>query len=181
VQGSLPAGRLAFTGWELNPLDRYERFQFVLTIIPPSCSPDASAIKQLRPTFTVATRRAGERRARGPYAVAARYDRRRDRVVVNLNTGLELAFPPRMAQGLEHSKPADLAEVELSPSGFGIHFPKLDAHLYLPALIQGVFGSKAWMAAQRGAARGRSRSPAKAAAARANANRGGRPRKLGAA
>ena len=51
VQGSLPAGRLAFAGWESNPLDRYERFQFVLTTIPPSCSPDASAIKRLRPTF----------------------------------------------------------------------------------------------------------------------------------
>jgi hypothetical protein len=40
----------AFAGWESNPLDRYERFQLVLTIIPPSCSPDASAIKRLRPT-----------------------------------------------------------------------------------------------------------------------------------
>ena len=26
LQDSLPAGWLAFTGWELNPLDRYERF-----------------------------------------------------------------------------------------------------------------------------------------------------------
>ncbi len=130
--------------------------------------------------FTGATRRAAERRARGPFAVAARYDRRRDRVVVNLNTGLELAFPPRMAQGLEHAKPADLAEVELSPSGFGIHFPKVDAHLYLPALLQGVFGSKAWMAAQLGATGGRSHSRAKGAAARADGNRGGRPRNLGA-
>jgi hypothetical protein len=67
--------------------------------------------------------------------------------VVNLNTGLELAFPPRLAQGLEHAKPTELADVELSPSGFGIHFPKVDAHVYLPALLQGVFGSKAWMAA----------------------------------
>src|SRR5437660_937363 len=27
LQSSLPAGRLAFTGRELNPLDRYKRFQ----------------------------------------------------------------------------------------------------------------------------------------------------------
>src|SRR5215813_14079187 len=40
----------AFAVRESNPLDRYERFQLVLTIILPSCSPDASAIKQLRPT-----------------------------------------------------------------------------------------------------------------------------------
>jgi hypothetical protein len=100
--------------------------------------------------------------------------------VVHLNTGLELAFPPRLVQGLEHAKPAELAEVELSSSSFGIHFPKVDAHLYLPALLQGVFGSKAWMAAQRGAAGGRSHTRVKAAAARGIGNRGGRPRKLGA-
>jgi Protein of unknown function (DUF2442) len=130
--------------------------------------------------FTAATRRAAARRATGPIAVAARYDRRRDRVVVSLNNGLELAFPPRIAQGLEHAVPADLTDIELSPSGFGIHFPKLDAHLYLPALLQGVFGSKAWMAAQLGAAGGRVRSAAKSAAARANGKRGGRPRKVAA-
>jgi len=130
--------------------------------------------------FTVATRRAAARRATGPVAVAARYDRRRDRVIVSLNNGLELAFPPHIAQGLELAVPADLTGIELSPSGFGIHFPKLDAHLYLPALLQGVFGSKAWMAAQLGAAGGRVRSAAKAAAARANGKRGGRPRKVAA-
>ena len=37
--------------------------------------------------FTAATRRAAERRAAGPIAVAARYDRRRDRVVVNGSSG----------------------------------------------------------------------------------------------
>jgi len=29
MQGSLPAGWLAFTGRELNPLDRYKRFQII--------------------------------------------------------------------------------------------------------------------------------------------------------
>src|SRR2546428_13782083 len=123
-------------------------------------------------------RRAAERRATGPFAVAARYDRRRNRVIVSLNTGLELAFPPHIAQGLESAAPADLTDIELSPSGFGIHFPKLDAHLHLPALLQGVFGSKSFMAAQLGAAGGRKHSAAKSLAARANGKRGGRPRKV---
>ncbi len=130
--------------------------------------------------FSAATRRAAERRANEPFAVAARYDRRRDRIVVSLNTGVELAFPPRIAQGLETAAPSDLTDIEISPSGFGVHFPRLDAHLYLPALMQGVFGSKKWMAAQLGAAGGKVRSPAKRAAARANGKRGGRPRKLAA-
>lgn len=127
--------------------------------------------------FAVATRRAAERRTAGPFAVSARYDRRRDRVIVSLNSGVELAFPPKLAEGLQDAAPADLTEIEVSPSGFGIHFPKLDAQLYLPALLKGVFGSKRWMAAQLGAAGGRSRSRAKTAAARANGKRGGRPQK----
>jgi len=45
VQGSLPVGWLTFTGRESNPLDRYERFQLVLTIIPLSCSPDATTLR----------------------------------------------------------------------------------------------------------------------------------------
>ncbi len=133
-----------------------------------------------RDEFDAATARAAKRRAAGPIAVSARYDRRRDRIVVSLNSGLELAFPPRIAQGLEKAKPTELGNIELSPSGFGIHFPRLDAHLYLPALLQGVFGSKAWMAAQLGAAGGNARSLAKTAAARANGRRGGRPRKIAA-
>ena len=130
--------------------------------------------------FTAATKRGASARANTPIAVAARYERRRDRIVVSLDNGLELAFPPHIAEGLHDASPADLSAIELSPSGFGIHFPKLDAHLYLPALLQGVFGSKAWMAAQLGAAGGRARSRAKTVAARANGKRGGRPRKTDA-
>jgi len=127
--------------------------------------------------YTAAVRRAAERQATEPGATAARYDRRRGRVIVSLSNGVELAFPPAIAQGLEKAGAHDLAEIEISPSGFGIHFPRLDAHLYLPALLRGVFGSKSWMASQLGSAGGATRSAAKAAAARANGKRGGRPRK----
>ena len=62
--------------------------------------------------FTAATRRARQRRAAGPIAIGARYDRRRDRIIVSLNTGLELAFPPHIAQGLEKATPADLTDID---------------------------------------------------------------------
>src|SRR3977135_3183587 len=42
VQGLLPAGWLPFTGWVANPLDRYERFQLVLTGISPPCFSDST-------------------------------------------------------------------------------------------------------------------------------------------
>jgi hypothetical protein len=111
------------------------------------------------------------------HAVSARYDRHRSRVVVKLNTGVELAFPARLAEGLAGAPADALAEIEVSPAGLGLHWPKLDADLYVPALLQGVFGSKQWMARELGAQGGRSRTAAKIAAARANGRKGGRPRK----
>jgi hypothetical protein len=111
------------------------------------------------------------------WAVTARYDRRASRVVVALANGLELSFSPEQAQGLEDASTADLSVIEISPSGLGLHWPKLDADLYVPALLQGVFGSKKWMAQRMGESGGRSRSRAKTAAARENGKRGGRPKK----
>ena len=78
---------------------------------------------------------------------------------------------------LAEADPAALHEIEITPSGLGLHWPALDADVYVPGLMQGVFGSKRWMAAQLGAAGGRARTAAKAAAARQNGAKGGRPRK----
>jgi hypothetical protein len=111
------------------------------------------------------------------HAVAARYDRRNSRVIVILNTGVQVAFPPTLAQGLAGASPADLARIEISPTGLGLHWPSLDADLYVPGLLAGVFGTNRWMAAQLGAAGGRVRSKAKAASSRDNGRKGGRPRK----
>lgn len=118
-----------------------------------------------------------EKQRQAGHAVTARYDRRASRIVVGLNTGLELAFPPALAEGLAGAAPEELAEIEISPAGLGLHWPKLDADLYIPGLLQGVFGSRQWMAAQLGAAGGRASNPVKAASSRMNGRKGGRPRK----
>jgi hypothetical protein len=112
-----------------------------------------------------------------PKAVSAQYDRRIGRIVILLSSGLEVAFSPHNAQGLEGALPADLDSIEISPSGFGIHFPKLDADLYLPAVLAGFLGSEKWMASRLGSAGGKSRSAAKTSAAKRNGQLGGRPRK----
>ncbi|MEO8713716.1 MAG: DUF2442 domain-containing protein [Acetobacteraceae bacterium] len=119
----------------------------------------------------------GEARMRGPRAVGAHYDAGRNRVIVRLSTGVEIGFAPRDAEGLQHASADDLRVIEVEAFGLGIHFPRLDANLYVPALLEGVLGSKRWMAAQLGAAGGRTRSVVKAAASRENGKRGGRPRK----
>lgn len=110
-----------------------------------------------------------------PRAKAARYDRKSGRIVIDLTNGATFTFPPRLAEGLADASPEGLADIEVSPVGLGLHWPKLDVDYSVAGLVAGVFGTARWMAAQAG----RARSPAKAAAARANGAKGGRPRKAG--
>ncbi len=127
--------------------------------------------------FSLANRRARKLPEREPQAVSACYDRAARRICIELSSGVAIAFAARNAQGLEHGNAAQLSEIEISPSGLGLYFPKLDVDLYLPSLLAGFLGSKKWAAARLGAAGGRSESPAKAAASRRNGRLGGRPRK----
>jgi hypothetical protein len=130
--------------------------------------------------FAAANARGRRLRQATPGAIEAHYDRERQQVVIQLQGGLELAFAPHDVQGLETAGPEDLAEIEISPSGLGLHFPKLDADLYLPALLAKVLGSKAWAAAQLGQAGGQARTAAKQEAARSNGRLGGRPKQAAA-
>jgi hypothetical protein len=127
--------------------------------------------------FDAANQRAAANKAAFPAATAVRYDRRIGRIVITLESGLQLAFPPRLAQGLENAHPADLIDAEISPSGLGVHFPKLDADIFIPALLEGFLGSRHWMAAGMGKRGGQAVSAEKATAARQNGKLGGRPRK----
>jgi hypothetical protein len=67
------------------------------------------------------------------HAVAARYDRHASRIVVSLNTGVQLAVPVRLVEGLAGASAEDLAEIEIRPAGLGLHWPKLDADVYTSA------------------------------------------------
>lgn len=108
-----------------------------------------------------------------PRAAAARYDSGPGRVVVELANGCTFAFPPRLAQGLEDATEDQLAGVEVLGAGSGLRWEALDVDLSVPALLAGLFGTRAHMARLAGQAT----SPAKAAAARANGAKGGRPRR----
>lgn len=130
--------------------------------------------------FEEAGQRAAQRLRTTPMALSARYDRRVGRVVVELNNGIELGFRPQTVQGLEKARPDDLKTIEVSPSGLGLHFPALDADVYLPGLMAGMLGNREWMAKQMGQAGGQAKSEAKTRAARRNGQLGGRPRKSGA-
>lgn len=124
-----------------------------------------------------AEKRMQARLKESPRAIGARHDRRDARIVVTLSNGLDLGIPVRLAQGLAGARPADLADIQISPTGLGLHWPRLDVDLYLPALLEGVFGTRRWMAQSLGRAGGSATSSAKRKAARVNGKLGGRPRK----
>ena len=115
-----------------------------------------------------------------PRAVKAQYDAEAGRIVVDLANGCAYAFPADRVQELHGASAADLAEVAVDGAGFNLHWATLGVDLYVPALVSGIFGTKAWMAGELARIAGRAKSPTKAAAARANGAKGGRPRKTAA-
>lgn len=112
-----------------------------------------------------------------PRAVSARYDRKTGRVTVELANGCTYMFPTHLVQDLAEASPDDLESIIVDGVGFNLHWPRLDADLYVPALVAGVFGTRDWMRKAFARQAGRTTSPAKAAAARENGRKGGRPRK----
>ncbi|HVL56446.1 MAG TPA: DUF2442 domain-containing protein [Burkholderiaceae bacterium] len=111
---------------------------------------------------------------RSPKAIAAKYSR--GRVLVELDTDWAFSFPVAQAQGLANAPATKLRDIRISPTGLGLHWPQLDADLYVPALVRGLSGTRQWMS-QIGRIGGARRSEAKAAAARRNGAKGGRPRR----
>ncbi len=127
--------------------------------------------------FVAATERARRQQRQSSPATAARYDRTLGRLIIQLASGIDLMLDPRLAEGLDRATPTQLSAIEITPSGLGLYFPNLDADLYVPGLLEGVLGSKKWMASRLGASGGSKTSAQKKRASRANGKLGGRPRK----
>jgi hypothetical protein len=110
-----------------------------------------------------------------PRAIDAWSDR--ERIFFELTNGVVIGFPYKLLQGLEQATPEQLAKVEVTPSGYGLHWEQLDVDLGVPQLVAGVFGTRAWMT-ELGRRGGQAKSIAKGRASRENGRRGGRPRKV---
>jgi len=132
--------------------------------------------KEFERQFARATQCAEDRILHEPRAVAARYDRRTRKVVIELSNGCTLLVPPEFAQGLRGASPSHLANVRILGPGTAISWPALDVQFSVTGLLAGVFGTRAWMA-ELGRTGGRAKSAAKSRAARRNGAKGGRPRK----
>jgi len=103
-----------------------------------------------------------------------------DLVILKLRDGSRRAIPREDLQGLESWTAEQLSSIEIVGDGTGLRWPELNADVYVPGLLRGIYGSEAWMA-KIGRAGGSARTAAKKKAARANGRLGGRPRKRTAA
>ena len=112
-----------------------------------------------------------------PCAVKATYRKKDDMLAITFATGVELAIPRRLLQGLENADPREIAKVQILGPGTALHWEPLDVDHNVPGLIRGVFGSRNWMSAI-GRIGGLARTTAKGAASRSNGSKGGRPCKL---
>jgi hypothetical protein len=87
-----------------------------------------------------------------------------------------MAIPRKAVPGLERATPATIESVVVSPAGDALSWPALNVDIYVPGLVERVFGTRLFAAAT-GRRGGRRRSKAKAAASKTNGAKGGRPRK----
>jgi protein involved in temperature-dependent protein secretion len=77
-----------------------------------------------------------------PQAAAAVYDRKSGRILIQLTNGLHLSLPVALAKGLAGESSSDLEDIRISPAGLTLYWPKLDAELYLPALLTDILGTR---------------------------------------
>ena len=119
----------------------------------------------------------GQARALAPSAVVdAQYNADQDAIDLRFKTGGSMTIPRRIVPGLGRAAASALGSIDISPAGDALSWRSLDVDVYVPGLVERVFGTHLFAAAT-GRRGGQRRSKAKAAAAKANGAKGGRPRK----
>ncbi|MEJ0038474.1 MAG: DUF2442 domain-containing protein [Gammaproteobacteria bacterium] len=113
--------------------------------------------------------------AMGPRAAKARVLARGAVLQIEMTNGVVVRLPVSLVPGLSKASPAERSRVEVAGRGGGLHWPRLDFDLSVPALVSSALEGREWMA-ELGRLGGRQSSSAKATAARKNGRKGGRPR-----
>ncbi len=108
-------------------------------------------------------------------AAAAHFDRKQDAVVLVMRSGAIATIPRSLLPFVAGLEPRLVSDLELSPMGTTLRFPRLDADFAVQGLIRYVFGVN-----EANRIAGATRSRARAAASRKNGRKGGRPKKVAA-
>src|ERR1017187_4612850 len=86
-------------------------------------------------------------------------------IIVRMSDGSIHGIPKSKLEGLSDATNEVVSNVEITEDGLGLRWPDIDLDMYVPALLQGIYGTRAWMSSL-GRQGGRARSEAKRAAAR---------------
>lgn len=81
-----------------------------------------------------------------PHASSVRFDRKSERLIIDLTNNCTFAVPARLLQGLEQATHLQIEAFELSCNGYGLHWEALDADFTIHGLLVGGFGTKDHMA-----------------------------------
>lgn len=139
--------------------------------------------KILETEFEEAARRGKETIANSPKAKKISYNSKTKRLVIDLESGVTTLIPVNLIQILQNATDEQISDVEIAVEGLYLRWISLDEDLFLPNLMQGIFGTRKWMDSLNehlsaiGRKGGASRSDAKRRASAENGKKGGRPRK----
>lgn len=85
----------------------------------------------------------GRARAQDPSAVVdSRYDHERDAVNLIFRGGGSMTIPRRMIPGLADASRSALESISISPAGDALAWRALDVDVYVPGLVERVFGTR---------------------------------------
>lgn len=77
----------------------------------------------------------------------ATYSQTTDTVRLVFEDGITHSIPRRLLQGLPGARAGQLRLIQIVGEGTGLLWPLLDVSHYVPALLQGVYGTEKWMTA----------------------------------
>jgi hypothetical protein len=100
-----------------------------------------------------------------------------DLIVLKMSDGRRHIIPREDLQGLAEATPEQIALIEITGNGTGLHWPKLDLDHYVLGLLRHVYGNQRWMR-ELGRKGGSATSAAKRQGSQENGRKGGRPRLL---
>jgi len=73
------------------------------------------------------------------------YDTRSRIIIIHFDNDCTFECPVSLLQGVCDLTDDEIAQVELTPAGWGITWSSADLDFGINELVQGVFGTKAWM------------------------------------
>jgi hypothetical protein len=121
--------------------------------------------------------------AASPKAKTVSYNAKTKRIVIELESGATAIIPTGLIEILRDASVEQIKDVEIAIEGLYLRWQGLDEDLFVPHLLQGIFGTRKWMEGLRehlsraGKKGGASRTEAKRKASSENGRKGGRPRR----